>query len=373
VINIDKVVKVGGSLLSSGKDYINVAERIRNEFLENGSNIILVVSALKGVTDKLIKISEGKTEELKDIEETHMRIAYEIEDREAEETVSKLLKELRAKVYSEHITQGKRSHVIQSYGEMMSSALMAGAFRAIGEKPGTVSALRGIVAKEAGGEASIDYERTSESLRNEISRLERSLSPIIIEGYIASLPDGSVVTLGRGGSDYTATAIAGVLFIEEVYMITETSGILSCDPKLVKRPKRVERLDAVEAKLAALYGVKRLHPRTLEPVEALSIPKTIIIRSITGDGTKICAENGCTSDGVKLISVREHHGEHEITVIGKNSSHEALFSIEKTEMFSLAKSLEIKSPHILQIIFSETSSISELVDRIHEKLIWGAQ
>ncbi|MEM0178617.1 MAG: hypothetical protein QXP23_01475 [Fervidicoccaceae archaeon] len=374
MIQIEKVVKIGGSLLFSGREYIRIAERISEEFLREKNTILLVVSAARGITDELIDISAGNLEKLDKIRDLHLRFAEEIGDPEAEKEVSMLLNDLQFSIFDKCLGRQLCRELILSFGERLSAALMAGAFRVIGKKPAHISAIKSIVASQSNGDISIDYEKTSFRLREEISAVNRESSPIIIEGFIASLENGRVTTLGRGGSDYTATAVAGALSIEEVQLITETSGIMSCDPKLVRRPKKVDSLEMMEAKLASLYGVKRLHPKTLEPAELLSFPRKIIVRSISGEGTNICG-NGCSSEGVKVISMKELSDRYGIAVIGKNSSALAMRKLRTYDLDSekFGAKFEIRGPHLLFLSLDKKSPALELLDFIHENLIWGAE
>lgn len=350
---------------------MNVAEKIKKIFLKNSSRALLVVSAAKGVTDILISYAMGKEEALYEVEKIYMDIAQKIGEKSTEDKVVELIKELRS-AYGSCESKERCLHVIPSYGERISAVLLNGAYISIGEQAEQINALKSIIAQERNGNISIDYKATSEALSKELLRFERKSSIFITEGFIASLPDGKVVTLGRGGSDYTATALAAVLSADETYLVTETEGIMSGDPKVVKRPKRVELLDSDEAEIASRLGVKKLHPKTFEPLEFFSHPKNIYITSINGVGTRICSEYGCSGKGVKILSLKSNDEEKQLAVIGRNAPDEAISVIKKDPVFSrFIKKIDVVSPVLLFTIFERSSPLFDLFNYIHDRLIWG--
>ncbi|HEU97938.1 MAG TPA: aspartate kinase [Fervidicoccus fontis] len=371
MIRIQKVIKIGGSLLSSGIDYLNVAEKIKRNFLSNETKALLVVSAAKGITDKLISLAKGNTSALYEVEEQYMDIAHEIGDKEVEAEVAALIKELRTKI-TDCRGSDKCVHVISSYGERISAALMAGAFKAIGESSASISALKSVIAIWRQGDFSIDYESTSKFLHRELSKNNSKSSVFIVEGFIASLIDGEVVTLGRGGSDYTATALAAVLSLDETYFITETEGILSGDPKIVKRPKRIDILDLNEARIASQLGVKKLHPKTFEPVLIFSHPKQIYISSIDGVGTRICGEIDCSREGVKVVVLRDIIEEPYIAVIGKGGPREVLSMVNEESFIShFIKRVEEVNPYLFFARIDKSFVYPDFLNYLHDRLVWG--
>ena len=99
---------------------------------------------------------------------------------------------------------------------------------------------------------------------------------VVMTGFIGGAPDGTTTTLGRGGSDYSATLLGAALHADEVQIWTDVPGVLSADPRLVPDAREVPHLGFEEAQELAHFGAKVLHPRTIRPAVALGIPVRIL-------------------------------------------------------------------------------------------------
>jgi len=370
---MSRVVKIGGSLLSSGRDYINIASIIEDRFLRNSNErVFLVVSAARGVTDELISIVNGDGDAIGEIESKHLEAAEEIGDRATQEKIAMLLHQLRSAL-RDCSSSDRCYHEILSFGERLSAVLLEGAFRAVGIESRRIDALRALIASYRDGDLVIDYEASQRRLAEAFSSIGGSAAVFIMEGFIASLSDGRIVTLGRGGSDYTATAVAALLSAQEAHLITETEGIMSGDPKLFKNPRIVKALDISEAKLASIYGVKRLHPKTLEPLEVSPYPRKLFITSPEGRGTEICRREGCSGDGIKILALKNGSADAEIIAIGRNGAPLAVELIsEELRSLQLPHSVEMFTHHLLSIRLRKSPVFFDAINRIHDKIIWGA-
>src|SRR5208283_4099577 len=120
--------------------------------------------------------------------------------------------------------------------------------------------------------------------------LEKGVIPVVT-GFIAANQDGIVTTVGRGGSDYTATILGAALEVDEVWIWTDVDGIMTTDPKIVSAAKILPQLSYQEASEMAIFGAKAMHPRALGPVAKENIP--VRIRSVfhpENQGTLITKE-----------------------------------------------------------------------------------
>jgi len=118
------------------------------------------------------------------------------------------------------------------------------------------------------------YEISRKLVQENLLRyLKNGITPIVT-GFIAGTIDGKITTLGRGGSDYTATLLASLVDAEQVILYTDVPGIMTGDPKYVKDHRVVPELSYSEAIMSAQLGAKRLHPRTFEPVKNTNIKST---------------------------------------------------------------------------------------------------
>ncbi len=133
----------------------------------------------------------------------------------------------------------------------------------------------GIVTDSNFGEARPLLKVTEHQVKQNIEPLlDKGITPVVT-GYIAATQDGEITTLGRGGSDYTATIIAAALEADEVWVWTDVDGLMTSDPKIVPSAKVVPELSFHEAIELAIFGAKAMHPRALEPAMEKEIPVRI--------------------------------------------------------------------------------------------------
>jgi aspartate kinase len=224
--DVNKIVKFGGSCLATPGDIRKAADKVARE-VRSGRRVIVVVSALSGVTDQLLTLAK---------EATSGRVTAEALDD------------------------------IASMGERTSMRIMASSLRALGLTTWGVdphSSLWPIFTDTNFGNARIDLEKTRRAVHDNILPLLREGAVVVIPGFIGLSPDGKVTTLGRGGSDITAMVLGDCSNAEEVVFVKDVAGILSADPKKVKEPLKIDALDAEEAYSLANAGAKVVHPQAL--------------------------------------------------------------------------------------------------------------
>ncbi|OYT25513.1 MAG: hypothetical protein B6V02_03455 [Thermoprotei archaeon ex4572_64] len=272
-----RVLKFGGSVLSSGGDYLRAAYEIK-KYLDEGSKIIVVVSAMKGVTDDLLRIVEKPTnwyERVTKLQEKHvealktMSLSDELSTtvfREISTLFDELIKLAHAISITHEVTPRLRDYVL-SFGERLSAILMWSALTSIGiESTYLTGRDAGIITDENYGEAKPIMELTRRSVSETLTKYLNAGVVPVVTGFIAGTIDGRVTTLGRGGSDYTATLIASIINAKEVVLYTDVPGVLTGDPKFMSNVKLVNELSYEEAIACAQLGAKKFHPRTFEPV-----------------------------------------------------------------------------------------------------------
>jgi aspartokinase/homoserine dehydrogenase 1 len=159
-----------------------------------------------------------------------------------------------------------------SRGERLSARMVAAALEAAGTKARYVDALDLVHTDAAFGQAAPDFARTDRSVhRVLLPLLARGVVPVV-PGFIGAAPDGEVSTLGRGGSDLTATLLARALGASRVSLWKDVPGLLTADPRVVPEARVIPQLHAREAAELAYYGARVLHPRALIPVAGRRIP-----------------------------------------------------------------------------------------------------
>ena len=274
-----KVLKFGGTSVGSVKSILSLKQIVENEAKKQP--VVIVVSALGGITDKLIATSklavagdeEWKTEFDAMVDRHHKMIDTIITDTKAREDlfikVDALLDQLRSiyfGVFLIHDLSEKTSDAIVSYGERLSSLIVSTLVK--GSK--WYDSRKFIKTVDKNGKHVLDAELTTELVVKTFSELPRiSLVP----GFISSDRDSKEITnLGRGGSDYTAAIIAAALNAEVLEIWTDVDGFMTADPKVIKTAYTINELSYIEAMELCNFGAKVIYPPTIYPVCVKNIP-----------------------------------------------------------------------------------------------------
>ena len=277
------VVKFGGSNFKAAGDMTKI---LRAVGLYDEPPVI-VVSAFYGITNELIALMDSEIEDegeilrmaerLKSIKreslETH------IEDESARrvmyarlgERLDDLSRVLLGTHYIGEIPPFVRDRIL-SFGERLSSLIVSGILDACGIP--SVERLPediGLITDGVAGNAAVDFELSAESVAAALP----ADKVCVVPGFYGMSPDGRVTLLGRGGSDYSAAAIARCVGAASLDVWKDVDGYLSADPKCVPSPRRIVRLGYGEAAELSYFGARILHPRTVEPLEDLAVPVRI--------------------------------------------------------------------------------------------------
>ena len=293
------VHKFGGTSLAEAELFGTVADivigqhdRQQRPAGESGlAGTLVVVSAMSGATDQLIAgaraASAGKdavSRELKaellgrhlevvDHMLTNSRERIEvggfIEDRLHD--LERLYRSIG--VLGELTPRG--ADVVASFGEQLSSHILAAILRERGARAQAVSATELIVTDDNFGAAVPLTGPTRRRLQERLRPLLQQGTVPVITGYIAATEKGVTTTLGRGGSDYTASILGAGLDADEVWIWSDVDGILTADPKIVPRARTLSELSYSEAAELAYFGAEVLHPKTIRPVIEHGIPLRI--------------------------------------------------------------------------------------------------
>lgn len=309
-----RVFKFGGTSVATAERIQRVVALV--QAVEKATQRVVVVSALGGVTDALVQaIDEALArtgahhDTVAAIRQRHA-VAAEVlaspDERAALDATLEAcwqdLSELLDGVYLlRECTRRTRDAVI-GLGERASAPLVAAAFRAAGEDALALDARTLIRTDATFGAANVLFDETNRLTQDRF----RGFLPeqiVVVTGFIAATGGGVTTTLGRSGSDYTATILGGALRAERVVIWTDVDGVLSADPRIVPEAFPLARLSYTEAAEMAYFGAKVLHPRTMRPAEIQGIP-IVIKNTLNPDapGTLISTETDATDLRVKAIS-----------------------------------------------------------------------
>ena len=279
------VAKFGGTSVGTPE---RVRRAVELAMAHEGARRVVVSSAFGGVTDRLIAALDaavGRTGAhraiLAEIRQRHAdalaELAAPAERAELADALDTLFGEVGELLYGVYLlrecTPRFRDAVI-SAGERASVPLVAAAFRRAGHDAVALDATALVRTDDAFGEAAVDFETTGEQVRAAFADVPRQ-SVAVVTGFVASTADGVTTTLGRSGSDYTATILAGALDAESCTIWTDVDGVLSADPRVVPQAFSLPFLSYQEAAELAHFGAKVLHPRTMRPLQRRGIPLLI--------------------------------------------------------------------------------------------------
>ncbi len=312
-------MKFGGSSLADGSKISHVADLIKSY---SKNSIVVVVSAMGEVTDRLLEASEkaerGDQEYVKKfsvyIREIHLAACKNsIRNKDLLEETSKRIEALCDELYRvltgvsllKELTPKSKDYIL-SFGERLSSIILGGALRDRGLKVKVLTGGEaGIVTDSNFGEANPLTEATFYQVKERIEALISEGIIPVITGYIAEDQYGKITTLGRGGSDLTATLIAASLKSNEVWIWTDVEGLMVADPKIIPEAKVLPKISYEEATEMVMFGAKGMHPRALEPAMVHKIP--ILIKNTfnpEAKGTLICDETSINKDKpVKMVAL----------------------------------------------------------------------
>ena len=298
------VVKFGGTSVGDAAAIRRAAEIVRGRL---DRKPVVVVSALGGATNALLAIAEQSAKghligAMRGVETLRDRHLKECEallggSEVAEETAAELsamfdeLAHLAEALSTLGHATPRSMDAIAAYGEQMSANLVSAFFSHSGLPADLVDARTVMVTDECFMEAEPQVEAIADRSREVIAPLVQSGRVPVLGGFIGSTAAGITTTLGRGGSDYSASLIGAALHADAIEIWTDVDGMLTADPRVVDGALLIEQIRFEEASELASFGAKVLHPNTIAPAVRLGIPVFVYnSRHPEGTGTRITFE-----------------------------------------------------------------------------------
>ena len=279
---------------------------------------VVVVSALSGVTDRLLGIAaeaaagdiDAARGNVKALRERHHTVASVITDDALRKTViADLDKEFDEldRIVGALAVLGDVSprwfDTIAATGELASSRIVAAALTAHGHPAAWVDSRTVIVTTDEFMEAPPIFDRTDTALRAAIEPIIAKKRIPVLGGLVGATERGVTTTLGRGGSDYTGAIVGAAIGADEIQIWTDVDGMLTADPRVVDAPQVAPHLSFAEASELAYFGAKVLHPATIQPAVARDIPVRILNSQRPANaGTLITAKRPTTDGAVTAIA-----------------------------------------------------------------------
>jgi len=298
------VVKFGGTSVGDAAAIGRAAEIVRGRM---PGRPLVVVSAMAGVTNALIGIAEqasrghlvGAVQAVEALRERHLAAAAAlVPDESAAAEVSadlsasfdELARHAEALSVFGYLTP-RTLDAITAQGELLSAPLVVAAFRARGVPAELLDPRQLLVTDDRFGRAEPQADEIAEAARERVLPHLREGRVPVTGGFVGATRQGVTTTLGRGGSDYSASLLGAALQADAIEIWTDVDGMLTADPRVVPGARLIERIRFDEASELASFGAKVLHPSTITPAVRRGIPVYVYnSRRPEGTGTLITAD-----------------------------------------------------------------------------------
>jgi aspartate kinase len=308
------VVKFGGTSIQDSDAFARVAQIVKRK---QPSALIVVVSAMSGVTDALIgsfrSVSAHGVErslgELEEHFERHLRVGRLLSAaragqlRDLIESTRAELRELLERAAHQHSSDLRLHDEIVSHGERLAANLLTLILEEKKVRAKYVDARRCVITNDEYGNAAPLLDEVRQRASAELLPLLKAKRTPVLGGFIGATREGVTTTLGRGSSDYSATLIGAALHAHAIEIWTDVDGIQTADPRLVKTTRTVPHVSYAEAAQLAKLGARVMHPKMIEPVIAERIPIRILNSHAPDQpGTLISDDSSHSNGGVKAIA-----------------------------------------------------------------------
>jgi bifunctional aspartokinase / homoserine dehydrogenase 1 len=312
-----QVMKFGGTSVGDAACIRRSAEIVANASREH--SVAVVVSAMSGVTNRLIDAAHQAKRGDRDAGKTLAEALHQ----QHFEALAALVSNEKSRTQVQHrieeiLAEGSRLYEgtallreltprtldsISSLGERLCAPVVSAALCELGVASSAVEATELIVTDSFHGGAEPQADATRQRSHARIGPILNAGQVPVVTGFIGATADGVLTTLGRGGSDYSATILGAALDAEEIIIWTDVEGVLTADPRLVSEARTIPEISYREAAELAYFGAKVLHPKTLRPVLPAGIP--VWIRNSFAPekpGTKITQHGRSIGGGVKALT-----------------------------------------------------------------------
>ncbi len=311
------VMKFGGTSVGTAERIVRAAD-LAVESAAQGHQVVVVTSAMSGVTNELIRAAQEASKghwnpltrerlfERHQLAADYLIAGDPVRHSALLDVLSRKLERFEKLCFGlsmVHELTPRLLDAISGVGEMLCAPLLAAAIETRGQQSESVDASELIVTTDQFGGAEPLMTETREKARGWLlPRLAAGQIPVVT-GFIGATTDGVLTTLGRGGSDYSATIIGAALDADEVWIWTDVDGVMSANPAEVPEARTLPAISYSEASELAYYGAKILHYKTILPASRQMIPVRILNSfNPAHPGTRVTAEGHPSARGVKAVT-----------------------------------------------------------------------
>jgi aspartate kinase len=377
---VSVVMKFGGTSVADPDAINRLIGIVRQQQAKTKSAPLVVVSALSGVTDRLVAIaqlaedgaSEKAAAEVQALLERHLELATAVTSASRAGVLADVrreIEELNGLVHALSVLRevSPRSRdAVHAVGELVSSRIVAAAFADHGIPGAWVDARTVLVTDAEHNAAAPDMIETCERAGERLAPLLAEGKVVVVGGFIGATAAGITSTLGRGGSDYSAAIFGSCLGADEIQIWTDVDGMLTADPRIVPQPRLVPQLSFAEASELAYFGAKVLHPSTILPAVAKNIPVRILnSRRPDNTGTLITAEARHPDGRLTALACKRDVTVIDITSTRMLMAHGFLRRLfEVFERFKTAVDVVTTSEVSVSVTVDDTRRLEAILDNL---------
>jgi aspartate kinase len=377
------VMKFGGTSVADPDAINRLIGIVQRQQARAGNEAapVVVVSALAGVTDKLVAVAQMAEDgdgaraaaELDGLQERHLNVAQAVTTASRTRLLADVrgeFQELTGLVHALAVLREVSSRsrdAVHAVGEVVSSRIVAAAFADHGMPSTWIDARTVLITDAEHNAAAPDLAETCARVQARVAPEVAAGNVPVLGGFIGATASGVTSTLGRGGSDYSAAIFGSCLGVDEIQIWTDVDGMLTADPRIVPQPRVVAQLSFNEASELAYFGAKVLHPSTILPAVAKNIPVRILnARRPESDGTRITSE--AMPDAGKLTAIA---CKRDVTVIDITSTRMLMAHgflrrlFEVFERFKTAVDVVTTSEVSVSVTVDDTRRLDAILDNLH--------
>jgi aspartate kinase len=376
-------MKFGGTSVADPEAITRLIDIVRRQQAKTpgGDAPVVVVSALSGVTDTLVKVAQlaedGESDRaaaaLQALEERHLAVASATTGESRARLLAAVRLEFQELIGLVHALAVLREvsprsrDAVHAAGELVSSRMVAAAFADHGVASAWIDARTVLMTNDEHNGAAPDMAATCERARARIAPEIAAGRVVVLGGFIGATANGITSTLGRGGSDYSAAIFGACLDLAEIQIWTDVDGMLTADPRIVPHPRVVPQLSFAEASELAYFGAKVLHPSTILPAVAKNIPVRILnSRRPENAGTRITADAMPDAGCLTAIACKRDVTVIDITSTRMLMAHGFLRRLfEVFERFKTAVDVVTTSEVSVSVTVDDTRRLESILDNLH--------
>ncbi|MBS1526916.1 MAG: bifunctional aspartate kinase/homoserine dehydrogenase I [Bacteroidetes bacterium] len=377
-----KILKFGGTSVGSAQSIGTVIDILKKEY-RSGEKPVVVLSAMSGVTNLLLEMAqkaqrgEDFTAQLAELETRHfdmVKALLQVQHQNPVFTRLKInfnqLEELLQGISTLRELTPKTRDLVLSYGERCSAFMISKIAAQYFPEAQFLDASEVIKTDNDFGNAKVNMDLTGLLIKGFIS--ENPGKMLFVTGFIASNDVGQITTLGRGGSDYTAAIFGSALDASEIQIWTDVNGMMTADPRMVKKAFSLPELTYTEAMELSYFGAKVIYPPTMIPVFMKKIP-IVIKNTFDTDfaGTVIkhqCKESSQPIKGISSINEISIINVEGSGMVGKLGFSGRLFSLLAREQINIILITQSSSEHSITFAINpgDTAKAKTLIEQEFE-------